>query len=397
MKKALPLLLSLLLAGCSASTAASTPSASASADPNLPQYIERANELVSQGRYYAAQQYVGSTVGNEVQTDEQFNRVQAYYYYLRTICGAETETTYYDQDGKATSRNKMEYDSDGREIKTEVYLYSTEDGTEYVSSVNDIVYDENGNETAYTYSYYTEDGAFNSGYEVIYELDSDGRIVKMSAYHIDADGEKTLDSYLTSEYDSNGILSKRVNYDADGKETSCEAYANEVDSNGLLTHVITNNCDTGATVTDVTAEYNSDERIVKNTHVGSSEDIYGSYYDVYEYDSNLNLLSIHEYADSTGGTDYKLHWQAINTYDPNGNMLTEVRSNDQDASGTLTAFVDNAYELNEGGLPVKKTDNVENTYTLYEYDEFQNCTKETCYEMDGTVLRSVEHVFTKLK
>ena len=217
-------------------------------------------------------------------------------------------------------------------------------------------------------------------------------------------GNLNLSSTYEFEYDSDGIQTKQTAADGDGKQTSCIVIAGEYDSLGREVSETGKDCDTGEIMYTDAYTYDSKDRVTVTEYYSTG---YESYSDGQEstekttstYDDNDCMTSeIHEKTDSSG--ELKPYSLSVMSYDDQGHQTHKERYYYLDDSGnqfdTPKMTYSSSYECDEHGLVIKETDELNSTYTEYEYDQVQNCTKMADYNMDGTLQLCTDYTYTQL-
>ena len=183
------------------------------------------NELYSSdGTLLGYVLYEYDVTGYCKRVDQYDNTGMIYSAYELDSDGNEVKREIYT-DGRLTQTWITEYDDAGNMVQSEVYIGGT---LRYVNE-----YDQAGNLIRIE-SYDDNGDLFGYG---LYEYDSDGNQIKEESY--DPDG--TLEGYALYEYDSNGNWLKSETYDPDGTLNSYTLY--EWDVNGTKTRQETYSAD----------------------------------------------------------------------------------------------------------------------------------------------------------
>ena len=183
------------------------------------------NELYnSDGTLLGYVLYEYDVTGYCKRVDQYDNTGMIYSAYELDSDGNEVKREIYT-DGRLTQTWITEYDDAGNMVQSEVYIGGT---LRYVNE-----YDQAGNLIRIE-SYDDNGDLFGYG---LYEYDSDGNQIKEESY--DPDG--TLEGYTLYEYDSNGNWLKSENYDPDGTLNRYTLY--EWDVNGTKTRQETYSAD----------------------------------------------------------------------------------------------------------------------------------------------------------
>ena len=183
------------------------------------------NELYnSDGTLLGYVLYEYDVTGYCKRVDQYDNTGMIYSAYEIDSDGNEVKREIYT-DGRLTQTWITEYDDAGNMVQSEVYIGGT------LWYVNE--YDQAGNLIRME-GY--DDNEDLSGY-TLYEYDSDGNQIKMEMY----DSEDTLSGYILYEYDSNGNCLKSENHDPDGTLNRYTLY--EWDVNGTKTRQETYSAD----------------------------------------------------------------------------------------------------------------------------------------------------------
>ena len=183
------------------------------------------NELYnSDGTLLGYVLYEYDVTGYCKRVDQYDNTGMIYSAYELDSDGNEVKREIYT-DGRLTQTWITEYDDAGNMVQSEVYIGGT------LWYVNE--YDQAGNLIRME-GY--DDNEDLSGY-TLYEYDSDGNQIKMEMY----DSEDTLSGYILYEYDSNGNCLKSENHDPDGTLNRYTLY--EWDINGTKTRQETYSAD----------------------------------------------------------------------------------------------------------------------------------------------------------
>ena len=183
------------------------------------------NELYnSDGTLLGYVLYEYDVTGYCKRVDQYDNTGMIYSAYELDSDGNEVKREIYT-DGRLTQTWITEYDDAGNMVQSEVYIGGT---LRYVNE-----YDQAGNLIRIE-SYDDNGDLFGYG---LYEYDSDGNQIKEESY--DPDG--TLEGYTLYEYDSNGNWLKSENYDPDGTLNRYTLF--EWDVNGTKTRQETYSAD----------------------------------------------------------------------------------------------------------------------------------------------------------
>ena len=183
------------------------------------------NELYnSDGTLLGYVLYEYDVTGYCKRVDQYDNTGMIYSAYEIDSDGNEVKREIYT-DGRLTQTWITEYDDAGNMVQSEVYIGGT---LRYVNE-----YDQAGNLIRIE-SYDDNGDLFGYG---LYEYDSDGNQIKEESY--DPDG--TLEGYTLYEYDSNGNWLKSENYDPDGTLNRYTLF--EWDVNGTKTRQETYSAD----------------------------------------------------------------------------------------------------------------------------------------------------------
>ena len=183
------------------------------------------NELYnSDGSLLGYDLYEYDVTGYCKRVDQYDNTGMIYSAYELDSDGNEVKREIYT-DGRLTQTWITEYDDAGNMVQSEVYIGGT---LRYVNE-----YDQAGNLIRIE-SYDDNGDLFGYG---LYEYDSDGNQIKEESY--DPDG--TLEGYTLYEYDSNGNWLKSENYDPDGTLNRYTLF--EWDVNGTKTRQETYSAD----------------------------------------------------------------------------------------------------------------------------------------------------------
>ncbi len=183
------------------------------------------NELYnSDGTLLGYVLYEYDVTGYCKRVDQYDNTGMIYSAYELDSDGNEVKREIYT-DGRLTQTWITEYDGAGNMVQSEVYIGGT---LRYVNE-----YDQAGNLIRIE-SYDDNGDLFGYG---LYEYDSDGNQIKEESY--DPDG--TLEGYTLYEYDSNGNWLKSENYDPDGTLNRYTLF--EWDVNGTKTRQETYSAD----------------------------------------------------------------------------------------------------------------------------------------------------------
>ena len=183
------------------------------------------NELYnSDGTLLGYVLYEYDVTGYCKRVDQYDNTGMIYSAYELDSDGNEVKREIYT-DGRLTQTWITEYDDAGNMVQSEVYIGGT---LRYVNE-----YDQAGNLIRIE-SYDDNGDLFGYG---LYEYDSDGNQIKEESY--DPDG--TLEGYTLYEYDSNGNCLKSENHDPDGTLNRYTLY--EWDVNGTKTRQETYSAD----------------------------------------------------------------------------------------------------------------------------------------------------------
>ena len=183
------------------------------------------NELYSSdGMLLGYVLYEYDVTGYCKRVDQYDNTGMIYSAYELDSDGNEVKREIYT-DGRLTQTWITEYDDAGNMVQSEVYIGGT---LRYVNE-----YDQAGNLIRIE-SYDDNGDLFGYG---LYEYDSDGNQIKEESY--DPDG--TLEGYTLYEYDSNGNWLKSENYDPDGTLNRYTLF--EWDVNGTKTRQETYSAD----------------------------------------------------------------------------------------------------------------------------------------------------------
>ena len=183
------------------------------------------NELYnSDGTLLGYVLYEYDVTGYCKRVDQYDNTGMIYSAYELDSDGNEVKREIYT-DGRLTQTWITEYDDAGNMVQSEVYIGGT---LRYVNE-----YDQAGNLIRIE-SYDDNGDLFGYG---LYEYDSDGNQIKEESY--DPDG--TLEDYTLYEYDSNGNWLKSENYDPDGTLNRYTLF--EWDVNGTKTRQETYSAD----------------------------------------------------------------------------------------------------------------------------------------------------------
>ena len=183
------------------------------------------NELYnSDGTLLGYVLYEYDVTGYCKRVDQYDNTGMIYSAYEIDSDGNEVKREIYT-DGRLTQTWITEYDDAGNMVQSEVYIGGT---LRYVNE-----YDQAGNLIRIE-SYDDNGDLFGYG---LYEYDSDGNQIKEESY--DPDG--TLEGYTLYEYDSNGNWLKSENYDPDGTINRYTLF--EWDVNGTKTRQETYSAD----------------------------------------------------------------------------------------------------------------------------------------------------------
>ena len=183
------------------------------------------NELYSSdGTLLGYVLYEYDVTGYCKRVDQYDNTGMIYSAYELDSDGNEVKREIYT-DGRLTQTWITEYDDAGNMVQSEVYIGGT---LRYVNE-----YDQAGNLIRIE-SYDDNGDLFGYG---LYEYDSDGNQIKEESY--DPDG--TLEGYTLYEYDSNGNWLKSENYDPDGTLNRYTLF--EWDVNGTKTRQETYSAD----------------------------------------------------------------------------------------------------------------------------------------------------------
>ena len=183
------------------------------------------NELYnSDGTLLGYVLYEYDVTGYCKRADQYDNTGMIYSAYELDSDGNEVKREIYT-DGRLTQTWITEYDDAGNMVQSEVYIGGT---LRYVNE-----YDQAGNLIRIE-SYDDNGDLFGYG---LYEYDSDGNQIKEESY--DPDG--TLEGYTLYEYDSNGNWLKSENYDPDGTLNRYTLF--EWDVNGTKTRQETYSAD----------------------------------------------------------------------------------------------------------------------------------------------------------
>ena len=161
---------------------------------------------------YVRREY--DVTGYPKRVEQYDNTGMIYFAYELDSDGNEVKREIYT-DGSLTETWVTEYDDAGNRVQEEVYV------GEYLCYVNE--YDQAGN--LIRIESYDENGdLFGYG---LYEYDSDGKQIKWEGY--DPDG--TLEGYTLYEYDSNGNCSRSEDYGPDDTLRGYDLYEHDVNGN----------------------------------------------------------------------------------------------------------------------------------------------------------------------
>ncbi len=200
-------------------------------------YVDVYDENGNCERYYIKDTYKysnGPSYVKEYEYDDNWNETK--YTYIEYNASGNIDEKYvdvYDENGKyeryyikdtykysnGTSYDKeYEYDDNWNETK---YTYTKYDTSGNIDEKYVLLYDENGEYKKY---YIKDTYKYSSGtsYAKEYEYDENWNKTKETTTYYDASGNMTSKGILTSEYDTNGNKTKetRTKYDASGNMTS---------------------------------------------------------------------------------------------------------------------------------------------------------------------------------
>ena len=301
------------------------------------------------GNKLSCKSFSGETLNYE--EEYALNASGESYLFKETTCWEDgtSSVNEYDEDGNTL--RSTSYDAEGNPDYSYEYEYSPEAGWmrekayegDRLTSEQEFLMDEEGNQITIRYVYYNEDGSFS-----VSEYDERGKET-LEAYY-DAEGKLESEAHYENEYDAEGNLILRRTYEGDRLTEEME-FLFGADENGSWSmsgktttyyedgskHVEDNDPE-GAWATEIT--YDADGNVVEELR--------------YEYEEDENG----EFVGSKGYRDGRL-FQEVQT----------IQGADGETTGTI--WID--YH-EDGGR------------TVTEYDETFELVKETIYDAAGNVV-----------
>lgn len=286
----------------------------------------------------------------------------------------EEEITCKDLSFKQTGRDNVveveerftyEYDAKGNKIK--MTKYTKNQGVETKSSENEYTYNAANQLIRQVINSDSETGVLKKEYDIFYEYHNNGKIKKLTAFHLDSTvpstiaefnekGNSTLiqyedGTYHKLEYNAADLVSKQTKYYANNKTTNEYQYEYnaqnlEIKASSYVNSVLTNY---------YTFEYNAKGQLITKIW--------------YNANGTINTKYITEYT----GESYK-----INYYNPE-NELT---------SYTTTEILN--------GLVMKESsysNNILLSYAVYTYDNHKNVTKREAFNGNSVMTQRQEWSF----
>lgn len=210
----------------------------------------------------------------------------------------------YNEDGSVDQRTEYEYDAAGNLIKELQY----DKNTGSVDAIRKYEYDQDGNETKYLY--YNIDGTVHASRTYETEYDGNGVLTKRSC--TDNDGRT-----VCWEYDGSGKLTRSIQYDSDGNISDILEY----DANGNEAKRVSYNAD-GSMDGRYEYTYNANGNMIQEIGYGRDGVLYVRM--EYEYDKYGRVTKFVSY---DGDGNVETQEEHTYTYDANGNLTQEFHGN----------------------------------------------------------------------